>query len=101
MTEICVAALQLPLGGTEQENIVAVSGLVHEAADRDDILLFGAAQGQLQGRYADFCHAALLPPQGSFLNSKVMRSDSPIASYLALSVSPRPSRGGNVHTPFS
>lgn len=34
MTNICVAALQLPLGGDEQENIFAVSGLVAEAADQ-------------------------------------------------------------------
>ena len=34
MTNLCVAALQLPLGGDERENIVAVSGLVAEAAEQ-------------------------------------------------------------------
>lgn len=34
MTNISVAALQLPLGGDEQENIFAVSGLVAEAAEQ-------------------------------------------------------------------
>ncbi|MEH6826776.1 N-carbamoylputrescine amidase [Parasphingorhabdus sp.] len=34
MTKLCVAALQLPLGGDEQTNIFAVSGLVAEAAEQ-------------------------------------------------------------------
>jgi len=34
MTNICVAALQLPLGGDEQENLFAVTGLVAEAAEQ-------------------------------------------------------------------
>tara|TARA_R110002020_G_scaffold150092_2_gene326613 strand:+ start:437 stop:1285 length:849 start_codon:yes stop_codon:yes gene_type:complete len=34
MTNICVAALQLPLGGDERDNIFAVSGLVAEAAEQ-------------------------------------------------------------------
>ncbi|ATW05148.1 N-carbamoylputrescine amidase [Sphingorhabdus sp. YGSMI21] len=34
MTNLCVAALQLPLGGDEQTNIFAVSGLVAEAAEK-------------------------------------------------------------------
>lgn len=34
MTNLCVAALQLPLGGDERENIFAVSGLVAEAAEQ-------------------------------------------------------------------
>ncbi len=34
MIDISVAALQLPLGGNEQENIFAVSGLVAEAAEQ-------------------------------------------------------------------
>jgi hypothetical protein len=32
MTNLCVAALQLPLGGDERDNIFTVSGLVAEAA---------------------------------------------------------------------
>ena len=36
-----------------------------------------------------------------FTNFSVMRSDSPIATYFARSVSPSVSTGGNVHTPFS
>lgn len=34
MTNLCVAALQLPLGGDEQTNIYAVSGLIAEAAEQ-------------------------------------------------------------------
>jgi N-carbamoylputrescine amidase len=34
MTKLCVAALQLPLGGDEQTNIYAVSGLIAEAAEQ-------------------------------------------------------------------
>ena len=34
MTNLCVAALQLPLGGDERENIFAVSGLIAEAAEQ-------------------------------------------------------------------
>ena len=34
MTNLCVAALQLPLGGDERDNIFAVSGLVAEAAEQ-------------------------------------------------------------------
>ena len=34
MTNICVAALQLPLSGDEQTNIYAVSGLIAEAAEQ-------------------------------------------------------------------
>tara|TARA_R110002033_G_scaffold3756_1_gene20393 strand:- start:1179 stop:2039 length:861 start_codon:yes stop_codon:yes gene_type:complete len=34
MTELSVAALQLPLGGDEQANIFAVSGLIAEAAEQ-------------------------------------------------------------------
>ena len=34
MTNISVAALQLPLGGDEQTNIYAVSGLIAEAAEQ-------------------------------------------------------------------
>lgn len=34
MTNICVAALQLPLGGDERDNIFAVSGLLAEAAEQ-------------------------------------------------------------------
>lgn len=36
-----------------------------------------------------------------FTNFSVMRSDSPIATYLARSFSPSASDGGSVHTPFS
>lgn len=36
-----------------------------------------------------------------FTNFSVMRSDSPIATYLARSLSPSVSDGGKVHTPFS
>jgi N-carbamoylputrescine amidase len=34
MTNLCVAALQLPLGGDERENIFAVSSLIAEAAEQ-------------------------------------------------------------------
>tara|TARA_R100001244_G_scaffold20643_5_gene21538 strand:+ start:5954 stop:6802 length:849 start_codon:yes stop_codon:yes gene_type:complete len=34
MTNLCVAALQLPLGGDERENIFAVSNLIAEAAEQ-------------------------------------------------------------------
>ena len=34
MNNICVAALQLPLGGDEQDNLFAVSGLIAEAAEQ-------------------------------------------------------------------
>jgi hypothetical protein len=36
-----------------------------------------------------------------FTNFSVMRSDSPIATYLARSLSPSVSTGGSVQTPFS
>jgi len=48
-------------------------------------------------------HAAenyFFAPALGLLNRNVIRSDSPIARYFALSTSPSVSVGGSVHTPF-
>ncbi len=69
--------------------------VVRPVGHREQSLRIGAEQ---QRRVYGFDMAG---QDAGFTNFSVMRSDSPIARYLALSFSPSVRVGGSVHTPFS